>query len=82
MTKRYTAAYIIAFHLGWDMREVSEARYQSTVFRSPALYVIGDDYYAAPANNQPPLYEAYEGRWEVVGEYYGRKVYIMEMESK
>lgn len=78
MTRR-TAANIIAFHLGWDITEVSANRYQSTVYRSPALYTVGDDYYAAPSNNKPPAYKDYEGRWEEVGEYYGRKVYRMKI---
>ena len=52
MTKRRTAAEIIGFHFGWDIRDVSETRYQSTRYTAPAVYVIGDDYYAAPADNR------------------------------
>lgn len=78
--KRRTAAEIIAFHFGWDMREVSDTRYQSTRYTSPALYVIGNDYYAAPSNNLPPKYEV-GGNWHVIAEYYNRKIYCSEMRS-
>lgn len=74
MTKRRTAAEIIGFHFGWDMRDVSDTRYQPTRYASPAVYVIGDDYYAAPSNNAPPKYEVGQP-WTVIAEYYGRKIY-------
>jgi hypothetical protein len=71
MTKRRTAPEIIGIHLCWDMRDVSEGRYQR--YSSPAVYACGSDYYCAPTTNQkPPL----DYQWDVVGEYFGRKVYI------
>lgn len=71
--KKKTAPEIIGFHLGWDMREVSANRYQSTRYAAPAVYVCGSDYYCAPAGTQAPP----KGfRWKEAGEHYGRKVYL------
>ena len=71
---RRTAAEIIATHLGWDIADVRDDRYQSTRYANPAIYNMGGDYFAAPSSNAPP--KARVGLdWEVVGEYYGRKVY-------
>lgn len=71
-TKRRTAAELIGFHLGWDMRDVSEGRYQSTRYAAPAIYVCGDDYYCAPSGSQVPP----KGwNWEPVGTYYARTVF-------
>lgn len=53
MTRR-TAANIIAFHFGWNITDVSEGRYQSTRYASPSIYVLGDDYYAAPRTTYRP----------------------------
>jgi hypothetical protein len=67
-----TAPEIIGFHLGWDMAEVSDARYQSTRFSSPGVYTCPHDYFCAPtAKQKPPKGFA----WKEVGEHYGRKVY-------
>lgn len=74
-TKRRTAPEIIGTHLGWDMAEVSDGRYQPTRYSSPSIYVAGDDYYAAPSNNLPP--KNMPGEWREVGEYYGRKVFCL-----
>ena len=69
-----TAAEIIGFHLGWDMRDVSETRYQPTRLASPSIYAISDEfYYAAPSSNTPP--KNMKGDWRIIGEYYGRKVF-------
>ncbi len=76
MKKRRTAAEIIGFHLCWDMRDVSETRYQR--YSNPAIYVIGDDYFAAPANNAPPK-AAVGMPWVEVAEYYNRKVFVAKM---
>ena len=77
--KRRTAASLIAFHFGWDQTEVSECRYQQAVYHTPAVYVIGDDYYAAPSDNRTPRYQVGQ-RWKQVAEYYGRKIFCSEME--
>ena len=79
-TKRRTAAEIIAFHLGWDMAEVSDCRYQSTVYTAPAIYTLDNDYYAAPSDNRPP--KKMEGKWQEIGEHYGRKVFFLPMNSR
>ena len=80
MTKRRTAPEIIGTHLCWDMSEVSEGRYQPAAFTQPAIYVCGDDYYAAPSNNRPPKRPA--GPWIEVGMYYGRKVFRLRMNER
>ena len=73
--KKRTAAEIIGFHLGWDMREVSDSRYQPTRYSSPSIYTAGDYYWAAPSSNAPP--KNMKGQWSEVAEYYGRKIYRM-----
>jgi hypothetical protein len=80
MTKRRTAPEIIGFHFGWDMREVSDARYHPTRIASPAVYVIGDDYYAAPSDNRPPRHKVGKP-WAEFAEHYGRKIFISECEK-
>lgn len=77
-TIRRTAANIIAFHFGWDFSDVTDCRYQSTHYCNPAIYTMGDGYYAAPANNLPP--KNMKGEWKVIGEHYGRKVFELKAE--
>lgn len=80
MTKRHTAAELIAFHLGWDIADVRDERYQPTRYASPAIYNMGGDYFAAPSNNAAP--KAVVGQpWEILGEYYGRRIYRSKMEG-
>ena len=79
-TIRRTAANIIAFHFGWDIRDVSDTRYQSTRYSSPSIYTIGDSYYAAPSNNLPP--KNMKGGWVEIGEHYGRKVFELKQEGR
>lgn len=72
-TKRRTAAEIIAFHFGSDIRDIQDARYQPS--RYPvAIYTVGDDYYCAPNANQK-LPAPAEFNWQKIGEHYGRTVY-------
>ena len=78
MTRR-TAANIIGFHFGWDIRDVSDCRYQPTRYASPSIYTLGDSYYAAPSNNLPP--KNMKGDWKVVAEHYGRKVFELKPED-
>lgn len=80
MTKRKTAPEIIGMHLCWDIADVSDGRYQPTRYASPSIYVCGDDYYAAPSNNKPPQKMA--GDWVDVGEYYGRKVFMLPADCR
>jgi hypothetical protein len=66
---------IIAFHYSWNISDVSDGLYQN--FR-PAVYVVGDDYFCCPpGNGKPPAPDRFV--WKVVGEHYGRKVYISEL---
>ena len=65
-----TAPEIIAFHIGWDMAEVSESRYQRHT--APGVYVCGSDYFCAPTKSQKPP-KGFD--WQKVGEHYGRPVY-------
>lgn len=75
MKKRRTAAEIIGFHLGWDMRDVSETRYQPGTYNRAALYTIGDHYFCAPSDGKRP----YGWPWELVGTYYDRPVFRVHM---
>jgi hypothetical protein len=77
MTKRRAAPEIIAVHFSCDIRDVTDGRYQSTRYASPAIYTFGTDYYAAPANNKPP--QNMPGDWREIGEHYGRKVFCLTM---
>lgn len=79
-TKRRTAPEIIGFHFGSDMRDISESRYQPTRYSSPAIYTIGNDYYAAPSDNRPP--RNMPGSWKEIAEYYGRKIYCLESKDR
>lgn len=81
MVKRRSAAEIIAFHFGWDMRDVSETRYQPSKYTSQAIYVIGDDYYCAPVIGQRPKWPCPGKAWRELAEHYGRKIYISECET-
>lgn len=70
--QKYTAAYIIAFHFGWDVRDVSECRYQSTRFAAPASYVLDGDYYCCPSGSQKPP-QGWE--WAKIGTHYDRDIW-------
>lgn len=74
MQKRRTAAEIIAFHFCSDIADVRDCRYQPTRYASPAIFVLDDDYYAAPSNNKPPRAEVGQP-WELIGSYYGRSIF-------
>jgi len=63
---------IIGFHLGWDIREVSDGRYQPTRYSSPGVYVCGEAYFCCPTSKQK-LPKGF--KWEKVGHYYDRDVY-------
>lgn len=76
MAKR--ANEIIGFHLGWDLGEVSDGRYQSTRYSSPGVYVCGESYFCCPSGNQKPP-EGWD--WKKVGAYYGREVFRADPET-
>lgn len=71
--KRYTAPYIIGFHLSCDMSDVSEGRYQR--YTAPNVYVVGSFYYCCPTAVQKPPQIGEDTSWEAVGTYYGRTVW-------
>jgi hypothetical protein len=68
MTK--TAPEIIAFHLGWDMADVVDGRYQRHA--SPGVYVCGNDYFCCPTHRQR-LPKGFD--WIEVGNHYSRAVF-------
>jgi len=80
MTNRRSAAEIIGFHFSADMRDISDTRYQPTRLTNPAIYSMGDCYYAAPSNNIQP--KNMEGPWKVIGEHYERKVFRLDMKER
>lgn len=80
MSPRRSAAEIIGFHLGWDIAEVREGRYQRYI--NPAVYVCGGDYFASPpAGSKAPTHDV-GGPWVHVGSYYGRDVFRAKSEGK
>lgn len=66
---------VIAFHLGWNITDVTEGKYQR--YSSPSVYVCGNDYYCCPTEKQK-LPKDFD--WKKVGEHYGRAVYRAEPE--
>lgn len=75
--KRRSSAEVIAFYRGYDFAEMAECRYQPTRWATPAIYTLGDDYYASPvARDEGKLKRGYAGLvWQHVGDAYGRKIY-------
>jgi hypothetical protein len=71
MTRRITAAEVIATHISYDLAEMSEYRYQPTRYSSPAIYAVGDQYYSAPMNDK--LHAGF--KWRLDGTILGRRVY-------
>ena len=69
-----SAAEIIAFHLGWDINEVKEYRYQSTMRPGMAIYAFDEDYMCCPAANKKPMYTE-EFPWKPLAEWHGRTIY-------
>jgi hypothetical protein len=63
---------IIAFHFGWDIKDVSDGRYQPSRFSNPSIYVVGEDYYCAPTAKQKLPKDF---KWTEIAEWYDRKVY-------
>jgi hypothetical protein len=79
MTKRRTAAEIIAFHFGWDITDVRDCRYQPTRYTAPAIFTIGDDYYCAPTKGQK-LPKGWA--WTGFSHHYGRDIYCAPMNAE
>lgn len=61
---------IIAFHLGWDITDVTDGKYQR--YTNPSIYVCGDDYYCCPTAKQK-LPKGFN--WTGAGHQYGRDIY-------
>ena len=61
----------VATHIGWDVADVRDMRYQPG-HQSTAVFSIHDGYYCAPANGKPPK----GWNWERVGETNGRAVFF------
>lgn len=74
---RRSGAEIIAFHFSSDIGEVRDMVYQPTRYRNPYVYCWGEDYFCCPTERQKLPKHEFEGAWDwqIVGEYYGRKVY-------
>ena len=72
--RRVTAAERIAFLTSTDFAEMKECRYQSTRYASPAVYVLGNDYYCSPTNYMRKFPDV-GYRWELIGTAYGHGVY-------
>ena len=68
-----TAPEIIGFHLGWDIRDVSDGRYQR--YAAPSVYACGGDYFCCPTAGQKLPKGISDKPWEKAGTYYGRDVY-------
>jgi hypothetical protein len=74
---RRTAAEIIGTYLCWDIRDVSDCRYQSTRYTAPAVYSIplkgGIEYVCCPSGSQKPP-RGFPS-WNPIGEIHGRTIY-------
>jgi hypothetical protein len=77
MVKR-SAAEIIAMHFCADIADVRDSTYQN--YR-PTVYTVGDDYYCCPPAGQKPPRTPPGGPWHPLAEYYGRTIYLSEMEG-
>ncbi len=73
---RKTAPEIIGVHLGWDIRDVTEGRYQR--YTAPSVYVCGSNYFCCPTASQKLPTGVSENEWEKAGTYYGRDVWRVE----
>lgn len=74
-TIRRSGAEIIAFHFCADISEVRDMVYQPTVYRTPRVYVWGEDYFCAPTERQKLPEQGKTFNWKFEGEHYGRKLY-------
>ena len=79
MDRRRTASEIIATHLCWDMKDVSDCRYQPTRYATPAVYSIGDYYYCSPSKITTRMPMGRNTAWDFCGAYHGRSVFRVHM---
>ena len=76
--KRYSQSYILAFHFGCDVREMSDMQYQPTRFSKPKVYTSEDYYYCVvDEGKKPAIDKQYPDRWkwEKIATYYEKDVY-------
>lgn len=66
-----SAAECIGFRYGWDMRDVSDNRYQAGKQSLPVYTMFNGYVCCPPAGVKPPTGWA----WKADGEAYGRTVY-------
>jgi len=72
---------VIAETLGWDIKDVIECRYQK--YSSPAVYSIGDRYFAAHPSK--PKHKDVGGEWREHDDQFGargtkNKVWVCDAE--
>ncbi|WP_150526511.1 hypothetical protein [Roseibium sediminis] len=72
-----TAPEIIGFHLGMDWLDVKDGVYQPSRYKTPRVYVCGDDYFCCPTAKQK-LPSGFN--WKLRGTEYGREIYISAAE--
>ena len=64
------AAAVIAESIGFDIAEMSECRYKPTRYTAPAVYSIGDKYFAAHPTK--PRHEVGEP-WQRYADQFGAR---------
>ncbi len=76
-----TSKEALANHLGWDIADLKDARYQSTQYNSP-VYSISNDYFCATPEGKAPAKPMRKGvdpfNWVEVPSFvnqYGFKIY-------
>lgn len=72
---KYTAPELIAFHFSADISEVKDMVYQPTVYRSPRVYVWGEDYYCCPTDRQKLPSQGDTFNWKPFATHHGRTIY-------
>jgi hypothetical protein len=78
-TKRRSATELVAFHLGWDMADVRDCRYQAKRGEMP-VFTCGDSYYCCPPEGEHP--GNLKGfTWIADGTAYGRTIYTATQEA-
>jgi hypothetical protein len=78
MKKKRSAAEKIADALGMDIADVRDGRYQPSKYPKPAVYVVGDDYYAV--SDSAPRYCVGQP-WERVSSWRGDDVWCSKIEE-
>lgn len=76
--RRRSAAECIGFRYGWDIRDVSDMRYQAGRQKHAVYSMLVGYVCCPPAGEKPPVDREIPGRWDWQpdGEAYGRTVYF------